>query len=443
MRIQIGTERSMTTKKSAVKRIACVICGASVLAAGGCGSKDPAVFSYVRDSQTVDEATRTYINYNEGGTESSAETETAVLGAEELAKVQLPFAAEYFVSFLSEEEQQVCRQIYSGFRNFETKINITEDVISSEDICSFIVLCTSCAPELDYIGQEYTVSMNEDGYVVALEVDYELNREQAAKRQNDLEARVDEIMSGVSAGMSDYDKVKYFHDTIIKNCDYDDSRESCYTAYGCLVEGKAVCEGYAKAMLVLCERAEIGCLPVVGQGYEGDSAQPHIWNKVLIDGEWYGFDLTWDDPVSDMGADYIRYDYFGLDDAEMDSDHEADENKYLYYPEAVSDEADYFVKNNCYVQDVYSSLDIMENAVRNAMGADEDYVRIKCSDEETYLQTYQRIFESADGGITPIFEFLKEASDVYPQGGYSSMSYSIIKNQVMHTITVKMDRSSL
>ena len=36
----------------------------------------------------------------------------------------------------------------------------------------------------------------------------------------------------------------------------------------------------------------------------------HVWNAVLIDDVWYNIDLTWDDPVSDDGYDYLQHTYF-------------------------------------------------------------------------------------------------------------------------------------
>lgn len=61
-----------------------------------------------------------------------------------------------------------------------------------------------------------------------------------------------------------------------------------------------VCDGYARAFKVLCDRLEIPCVLV--DGYAKTSAQAqgqfHMWNSVqLPDGEWYGVDVTWNDPV--------------------------------------------------------------------------------------------------------------------------------------------------
>ena len=75
-----------------------------------------------------------------------------------------------------------------------------------------------------------------------------------------LEQAVSAILQGASG--SDYDKVRYFHDTIVNRCSYNSGAASVYQpmsceAYGALVEGSAICEGYAKAFKLLCNRAGI------------------------------------------------------------------------------------------------------------------------------------------------------------------------------------------
>ena len=36
----------------------------------------------------------------------------------------------------------------------------------------------------------------------------------------------------------------------------------------------------------------------------------HVWNAVKINNEWLHLDLTWDDPVSSDGKDYLYHKYF-------------------------------------------------------------------------------------------------------------------------------------
>ena len=40
------------------------------------------------------------------------------------------------------------------------------------------------------------------------------------------------------------------------------------------------------------------------------SSYNHIWNAIFLDGKWYHLDLTWDDPVTNDGKDYLEHNYF-------------------------------------------------------------------------------------------------------------------------------------
>lgn len=125
---------------------------------------------------------------------------------------------------------------------------------------------------------------------------------------------VDEV---VTAGMSDYDVVKSLHDYLVTHCDYDYRVDVgnmpfiSHQAQGALLEGTAVCSGYAKAYEALLDAADIPCVTITGyaNGY-------HAWNLVELDGEWYHVDATWDDPTN-RGGDYISYDYFLKSDKVM------------------------------------------------------------------------------------------------------------------------------
>jgi len=80
-----------------------------------------------------------------------------------------------------------------------------------------------------------------------------------------------------------------------------------HDAYGALVSpNRAVCDGYSKAFLLLCEKNNIECL--VDQGSALPSTNGHAWNYVKMDNDkWYGIDVTWNDGNNNiyflLGAD--------------------------------------------------------------------------------------------------------------------------------------------
>lgn len=411
----------MKKKKMVAALTAAVLICTSGCSLGGTGekNKDRSKNTFVNTHAYVEASSE---RHTETGLDSRNESFTAL---------EIPDTAEYIADFLCTDEKRVFSQLYKGLSEFESSVELAEGVISKDDIGAFISMLTSACPYIDYMGSQYTICIDGDGYVTSVEVTYDKTAEEAQAEKEKLDKKVGEILAGIEQGWSDYDKVLYFHDSIILECNYDDTAKNCYSAYGCLVEGKAVCEGYAKAMQILCTKAGIKCIPVAGKAYDGGAVQPHLWNKVMIDGEWTNVDLTWDDPVTDAGEDYIRYDYFGITDAECAKDHTADDNKFLNYPEAFSSGANYYRRNGLYAQSGDDVVQMMCRSVAEAM-ADSGYARLKCADSEMYDKAVDTLFDENSGVI---FDVLRRA---YSQAGgdWSTSKYAVIKNDELCTVTI-------
>lgn len=106
-------------------------------------------------------------------------------------------------------------------------------------------------------------------------------------------------------------QVRYVHDYIIRHTSYR-LEDACRpenvghvrTAYGALVQGESVCEGYARAVKSVLDRLGIPCVLVQGiYRHTADVMELHMWNEVQVDGKWYGVDATIDDPVSPLAGD--------------------------------------------------------------------------------------------------------------------------------------------
>lgn len=108
-------------------------------------------------------------------------------------------------------------------------------------------------------------------------------------------------------GSTRYLKLKSIHDSIAGSVTYDTNATHAYDAYGALIDGKAVCEGYAEAFKLLCDRENIPCVLIAGTGVTTEGSEPHMWDYVQMeDGNWYAVDVTWDDQVT------VTYDDFFL-----------------------------------------------------------------------------------------------------------------------------------
>lgn len=61
-----------------------------------------------------------------------------------------------------------------------------------------------------------------------------------------------------------------------------------------------VCEGYARAFKVLCDKLSIPCMLATGNAKndQSDQGEAHMWNEVQMDdNNWYAVDVTWNDPT--------------------------------------------------------------------------------------------------------------------------------------------------
>lgn len=80
------------------------------------------------------------------------------------------------------------------------------------------------------------------------------------------------------------------------NAHMKDIRKKAAGLYGGLVEGKAICAGYALILHQALLYTGIKSQYVGGYGIEGG----HAWNQVQIDGKWYNADPTWDSATIQM-----------------------------------------------------------------------------------------------------------------------------------------------
>ena len=86
--------------------------------------------------------------------------------------------------------------------------------------------------------------------------------------------------------------------------------------YGGLIEGKAICAGYA---LILHEASKyVGLNSQYVKGSNIFRGGGHAWNQVQIDGKWYNSDPTWDSEIVQI---YGQYEYMLLNDEDFNKSH--------------------------------------------------------------------------------------------------------------------------
>lgn len=171
-------------------------------------------------------------------------------------------------------------------------------------------------PEVFWLANVYSKAYSENHTIVRL-YSY-VSADECARMLEQIDQKVQEILYRLPAGLSELDREIFLFDEIASLCTYDTAAAKdpslwqSYTIYGLLINGKAVCEGYARTMQLLLSYADMECRLMNGEA----GGTVHMWNLVRVDGNWYHLDPTWNDET-----DVPRYDYFNVTDAVIGKDH--------------------------------------------------------------------------------------------------------------------------
>ncbi|MCR5462683.1 MAG: hypothetical protein K6E87_06415 [bacterium] len=160
--------------------------------------------------------------------------------------------------------------------------------------------------------------LDEDGlYCIGINSSY-IKSKDRKKYNKKIEEGLKTVDNLVKDTSDEFDKIKTIYDFIVDNMSYankDMDKVWAHNIIGFFDRNEGVCETYAKMFKLLCDRYNIGNIPVVSDN--------HIWNLALYENQWYVFDLTWDEG---------SYFYFGKTEKiyELDSS-DRDSHEYAAY----------------------------------------------------------------------------------------------------------------
>ena len=148
--------------------------------------------------------------------------------------------------------------------------------------------------------------------VIAMAPMYSISGSELEEARTEFDSGIDEITDGITAAMSEFERELIIHDRLAEKVTYTTEPENAHNSYGAVVEGEAVCEGYARAFQYALDTVGIQAQTVTGTAGGG-----HAWNLVRIDGNYYYIDLTWNDQTPSA----IYHTYFNLPESEMERTH--------------------------------------------------------------------------------------------------------------------------
>ena len=161
-------------------------------------------------------------------------------------------------------------------------------------------------PEYFWIREAYGVGRSLSSSRAALDLYYIAQNgfENQAEQKEALWETVDQLVAAVE-GLTDAEKIAWWDNWLAVNNRYNggalatgyiSTDATPWSAIGAMLNGyQPVCEGYAKALQLLCHQAGIPCVQQSGVAKGGN----HMWAAVKLDDQWYFCDPTWDDPNAD------------------------------------------------------------------------------------------------------------------------------------------------
>ncbi|WP_156165163.1 transglutaminase domain-containing protein [Demequina silvatica] len=198
-------------------------------------------------------------------------------------------------------------------------IEVTEWVGLNDDLDAVWDAYAEALTQNPYLYVESTSAYRRPGHVELIP-HYTYDAEEAERRRavTVSAARAGLDAAGVADAPDAATKVERIYGYIAAVAEYDDAAaleieagtssdrvSHSQEAYSILVDGYAVCGGYAKAFLAMAHLAGLEAIEVTGSDSAGQFGGSHAWNKVKVDGAWRLVDITWDDAGAYAADDYL------------------------------------------------------------------------------------------------------------------------------------------
>ncbi len=285
----------------------------------------------------------------------------------------------YYYNTLTQDGKIAYSGILAQIRNHPEEIEIPP--LDEEEFHKMFQALSYDNPELLCMQNESRIISR--GAKAYFAPQYVCDEQTCEAHAEQLESELQKILLGVQSEWNDYQTELYFHDTICARMAYETADDTVgYTTYDALILGRAVCEGYARSMQLLCNHAGIPNYLVTGIGTERDSeSQGHMWNVVTVAGQNYYVDATWDDMDSESISRFSHA-FFNVSEEDVRYTHTEilpEDNRCIY------SQYNYFTYESLQFSEYNSAAkarltDIMESVIARG----EDTFEIRFSDRQIF-----------------------------------------------------------
>lgn len=303
----------------------------------------------------------------------------------------------YYYSLMDDSEKENYDRIQEAVAGEENSVVL--DVMDQEELKRIFLSVYYDYPEYFWLEYYYSYKSTDEG--MELIFNYNCTGYEREKREAEIEQQAGAILAGLPAGAGDYDKVKYVFETLVDMTKYELDAPDNQNIYSVFGNWTTVCAGYAKATKYLLDRAGVECFYVTGLA----DGEPHAWNIVQCDGQYYYVDTTWGDPLyqetqgEEMQKKGTAYEYLCCTGELLFRTHTPDEEFTL--PECTDNSLEYYRMAGRYLEsaDQNAILEIMKKDIDN----DEKQTEIQFSGGDALDQAVAQI----DSTLQQVREYSK------------------------------------
>lgn len=237
---------------------------------------------------------------------------------------------EYYRTTLNSREQIVYDEIKESYLQFKTEISTQVNKLSRAELRNAFRAVILDHPEIFWIDSyASTVNiLNNVNTHKLIILKYSYSEADAIKVKEKIEEQYSRIIQEAHKYDTDYEKVKFVHDELIRigKYAYDGyslEDENKYQSMVSIFEtGDTVCAGFAQGFKFIMDNLGIETIAVKDINEE-EPTKSHIWNMVKIDDAWLNLDITWN---YDLSEDEISYKYFLIDNNTFYKNHKMPED---------------------------------------------------------------------------------------------------------------------
>ena len=223
----------------------------------------------------------------------------------------LEFDEEFYpyYAMLDDEGQHLYRQIYANAMELNQDFKAVEKNMPWSSFRHVFEAVFNDHPELFWLNTEFSAGYRGNGDCLEIVLSFNRTVNDIESSSRDFDTGAEGIESAASGDI--YEQEKAVHDAILESFSYDLKAEMNQSAYSGFVNNNTVCAGYARCFQYAMQQLGIPCYYC-----SGTAGEPHAWNIIKLDGDYYNVDATWDD-----SDETWQYEYFNLSDDDLKKDH--------------------------------------------------------------------------------------------------------------------------